>query len=409
VRIRTERGGVMVQALVVLAGLVLLLATLAADQRATLSELQVRIDQRRAEMAARAAVQRSLSTIALANTSLVTLADEWAVLGNRGVDVFEVGRATFRMEIVDAGSFVNVNTATETELRSLPLSDEQVDGLLDWRENGAVTRPSGGRNEYYGNLEQPYDAALLPLSTLAELLLVRGWTPANLYSVDEEIQTTASVPLDDNGERLPMAGVLTVDGGAPNTQSTGNARINLNSANLNAGALIQFGINPTIAARLVASGPYSTFRELLIAPGVTPDVQQQLLDRATFVPNDRLVGLVNVNTASQAVLETLGLTSDIASSIVSRQSTGLASLGEIATVPGLNGPLLANVADRITVGSDTWIVRALGQSGDTAIAVEAVVGMRNGRPRVITWNRLPESSVPRWWNWSQSAGSGVPN
>jgi type II secretory pathway component PulK len=397
----------MVQALVVLAGLVVLLTTLAADQRVVLEEIQVRVDRRRAELATRAAVQRALSSIASANTSLLTLADDWAVLGNRGTETFDVGGATFRMEIIDAGAFVNVNTATESQLRLLALTDEQVDGLLDWREPGASPRPSGGRNEYYGTLEQPYESASLPLATVGELLLVRGWTPRNLYGIVEEVQTTASVPLDDNGERLPMAGVLVADGGAPNTQATGSARINLNTANLNAAALIQFGINPIIAGRLVAAGPYSTFRELLIAPGVTPDVQQQLLDRATFVPNDRLVGLVNLNTASQAVLETLGLTSDVASALVARQSTGLASLGEMATVPGLDGPVLANVADRVTLGGDTWIVRAIGTSGSTSVAIEAVVGMRNGTPRVLTYQKLPDTGVPAWWNWTAEPQIGA--
>jgi len=404
----SRQAGVMVQALVVLAGLVVLITTLAADQRVVLREIQVRIDRRRAELAARAAVQRSLSSIASANTSLLTLADDWAVLGNRGGDEFEVGGATFRVEIIDAGSMVNVNTVSEDSLRLLPLGDEQVDGLLDWREDGGAPRPSGGRNEYYESLQQPYESARLPLSTVGELLLVRGWTARNLYSVDDTVQTTATVPTADNGDRLPLAGVLTTDSGAPNNRADGTPRINLNQPNLNAAAFAQFGVDPLIATQLIAAGPFTTLRELLIAPGVTPDVQQQLLNGATTVSSDRLTGLVNVNTASQSVLETLpGLTSDVASAIVARQSTGLASLGELATVPGLEGPALAAIADRVTVAGDTWIVRAFGQSGDTTVAVEAVVGIRGGRPKVITYQRLPDTGVPAWWNWSTDSQLGA--
>ncbi len=405
---RLRTAGVMVQALVVLAGLVVLITTLAADQRVVLREIQVRLDRRRAELSAKAAVERAMATIAVANTSLLTLADDWAVLGNRGTEEFEVGAATFRIEIVDAGSMVNVNTASEESLRLLPLSDEQIDGLLDWREDGAAPRPSGGRNEYYEALEQPYESARLPLSTVAELLLVRGWTARNLYGIDDSVQSTATLPTADNGEPLPMAGVLTVDSGAPNNRADGSPRINLNQPGLNAAAFAQFGVDPLIAAQLIAAGPFTTLRELLIAPGVTPDVQQQLLDGATTIASDRLPGLINVNTASQSVLETIpGLTSDVAAAIVSRQSTGLASLGELATIPGLEGPTLASIADRVTVAGDTWIVRALGRSGDTTVAVEAVVGMRSGRPKVLTYHRLPDTGVPAWWNWNSDSQSGA--
>lgn len=397
----SRRGGVLVQVLIVLTALVALMVSLAATQRASLGEVQHRLSRRRAEIAARSAVARALSVLQSADTNLVTLADDWATLGDRGNEVFELGDATFRLEIVDAGALVNVNTATEEQLRRLPVTEEQVDSLLDWREDGQQARANGAKDDYYGGLDVPYEAARQPLATLTELLLVRGWTARSLYLPQEDdIVNTALDALDDAGNALPLAGLLTTDGGAPNTRVDGTAKVNLNVAQLNGAALTQFGINPQIANQVAAGGPYTTMRELLIAPGVTPDVQRQLLDGATTVPTNRLEGKINVNTATQAVLETLpGMTSDIAASLVSRQSAGLASLGDLVSVPGLSGVVLSQIADAVAVGSDTWIVRAYGSSGAVGVAVEAVVGMRDGRMRVITWNRLPNSRVPSWWNW----------
>jgi hypothetical protein len=97
------------------------------------------------------------------------------------------------------------------------------------------------------------------------------------------------------------------------------------------------------------------------------------------------------------------MTSDIAANIVSRQSAGLASLGELATIPGLEGSLLGEVADRLVVGSDVWIIRAYGSSGGQGQAVEVVVRKDSDRVRVITWQRVPGTGVPSWWGWNQDA------
>ncbi|MFM7319898.1 MAG: hypothetical protein ACKO5K_00045, partial [Armatimonadota bacterium] len=59
----TRRAGVMVQALVVLAGLVVLLATLAADQRVRAADIQYRMSRRRADIALRAALLRAVAAV----------------------------------------------------------------------------------------------------------------------------------------------------------------------------------------------------------------------------------------------------------------------------------------------------------------------------------------------------------
>ena len=151
-----RKGYILVQALLVVAGLVALMAMIAANQRASMDEVQARLDHRRAEQAAQAGVAQALASLQLANTNKVTLADDWAQVGTDAVggaqgdavadEAYDLGDgATFRVQIVDAASQVNVNTATQQQLSQLPLTQEQVDCLLDWRSAGETARTDGAK------------------------------------------------------------------------------------------------------------------------------------------------------------------------------------------------------------------------------------------------------------------------
>lgn len=395
-----ERGGVMVQALIVLAGLIALMASFAATQRVRMEASQNRLRLRRAEIAAQSALAAAIGALASANTDRVSLQDDWAQLGEGGDTAYEIGDATYRVQIVDAGALINVNVAPEAQLEQLSLDAEQISALLDWREAGLSARADGAKDEYYTSLPQPYYARLGPLATVSELLLVKGWTGRTLYDAPEQTSST-SAPTGEDGQILPPAALLTATSGAPNTRADGSPRVNLNVANVNPIALAQFGIAPQQAQQVAAQAPFGSYAQLLLLPGISADTARQLLDGATFAPGQRLEGKINVNTVSEAVLRTLpNMTPDVASAIVARQSDGFASLGDLTTVPGLSGGLLAQLADQFVLGSDTWVVRARGESGGVGVALEAVVGMRSGTWRLLRVERLPDPGVPTWWQWA---------
>jgi Type II secretory pathway, component PulK len=405
IRLRA-RGFVMVQALVIVALLLALLAVVVNNQRVTLEASQAQLRQRRAEVAARSALALAVATLETANPDLVTKNDDWAVLGDDGSQAFEVGDAagtTYRLQIVDAGAFVNVNTATEDQLERLPLTQEQIDSLLDWREPSLQPRALGAKDDYYNGMPQPYNARLGRLTTLSELLLVKGWTGRTLYSPPSEdgIVTTARMPEGLDGNPLPLASLLTVESGMPNSRADGTGgRTNLSQGQLNVDALTQLGIAPAVAEAIVQRAPYTTWRDLLSVPGLTTDAVRILLDSATVTAGNRMEGKINLNTAPEAVLETvLGLAPDVASALAARQDTGLLSLGEITTVPGLTTPQIALIADSVGVGSDTWIVRAYGESGGVGVAIEATVGLRGEQARILTYERLNNPEIPGWWDW----------
>ena len=131
---RRERGGVMVLALVILSGLLALIATFTANQRVFLAATTATLRERRAEAAARSGLAMGLSALVEVNTSVVRLDDDWALVGENGATITELtGGATCRVQLLDAGSLLNVNTLTEAQLQTLPLTTEQVASLLDWR------------------------------------------------------------------------------------------------------------------------------------------------------------------------------------------------------------------------------------------------------------------------------------
>lgn len=400
-----NRGVVLVEALIIIAGLLALMAVLASNQRVAVQEAQNRLRERRAEIAAQSAVARALATLQAADPKKVTLNDDWALLGDKGNTEYTLGdNASFRMEIVDAASLVNVNTATEEQLQRLPLTQEQIDSLLDWREAEVQSRPSGAKDDYYNQLTEPYNAKLFSLTVLHELLLVRGWTANRLYEVPTDNQDVVStaIPLNDiDGNPLPLAAVLTVDSGVPNVRDDGTERVNFGQANLNVNTLTQFGIPPATAQQIVSQGAYTNFAALLSEPGINTNAAGQLLDAVTFTNGDRVPGKININTATEAVLETLpDMQPDVAASIVSRQTAGgFTRLSELTTVSGVSSGILPRIADAVTVGSDTWIVRADGESGGVVVPVEVVVGIRAGQARVLTWERVAGAAIPKRWGW----------
>ena len=186
---RTKRGSAFLLAVAVLAGLTALLASFSATQHLSIRARQNRMDARRARLLADSAIERALAEFASSqdDPNVATLQDAWALLGGHGAERFLVGDGSFRMEIVDAGSFANLNTADQEQLLRLPLTTAQVDSLLDWRSADNPGRPEGGKDEYYNNLPNPYNTAERRLDTLDELFLVKDFSAQTLYAPSQDV------------------------------------------------------------------------------------------------------------------------------------------------------------------------------------------------------------------------------
>jgi type II secretory pathway component PulK len=219
-------------------------------------------------------------------------------------------------------------------------------------------------------------------------------------SLPLSISAAQPLPTDIAGNPTPLAALFTVDAGSPTTQAVGTARTNFNTRNINRLTLARLGIRGNLANEIATRGPFTSFRTLFALPGMNRTIITSLLNVASFTTATRATGKLNLNTVSQAVLQTVpNLPQATATSLLQQQTAGFQTLGALASVQGITTGQLAQVADYFTIGSDTWIVRTYGKDEDTYYAEEAVVGFRNGKIKVISQEKINTSGVPEWWNW----------
>ncbi len=145
------------------------------------------------------------------------------------------------MAIVTAATAESSEEGTSDSLASslllaLPgMTTDVADCILDWLDEDDEPRPYGCEVEYYSTLPTPYEPANGPISSVEELLLVRGVTPSLLFGVDVnrngvvDAAEQQSALVDINSiSSLGWAAYITVHGLESNRKSDGTARVNLN-------------------------------------------------------------------------------------------------------------------------------------------------------------------------------------
>ncbi len=152
-----------------------------------------------------------------------SLDEPWAY----GVPFQELNNAVMECSISDEYGKLNLNAlfsrqsesgganpTLEETLRALFVERgaevDVTDAILDWLDPDDDPRPMGAENDYYQSLETPYTCKNGPMSSVEELLLVRGMTP-ELYFGDPAL------------DQLPLSELFTVQG-------DDRGRVNLNTA-----------------------------------------------------------------------------------------------------------------------------------------------------------------------------------
>ena len=145
-------------------------------------------------------------------------------------DTFDekTGAAVERFGLVDEQSKLNVNT-TDTETLARLLGDvlgmatadarQEADAIIDWRDFGKHEIDGFFSDDYYKNLEYPYEMKEHPFERIDELLLVKG--------MDE-----------DKYEKL-----------LPYVTVWGGGHVNINTAS--ARVLIALGLDPVVADKIL--------------------------------------------------------------------------------------------------------------------------------------------------------------
>jgi len=330
-------------------------------------------------------------------------------------------REEVRYGLADEAGKLNLNTATETNLLRLPfLTPALAQTLLDFLDADDTPRSEGAEQEYYDALPRPYTLRNGPLSTLDELLLVRGFTPRLLGGEDvnlnfrldpNEDDSDQSYPPDNNDGKLDLGlrPYLTVSSYDLNEDNDGVPRTNLNDpldplpkVDLPESLVTCLGLLRTNkitiahpADLLEAKGRFKdpSGKEVEWESGVGPAELPILLDLFTTTTEYEMTGLININTASVRVLQTLpDIDEALAESMVSaRRALGAERRQTIAWLfqEGLvDAELFKQIAPRLTARSYQYSFHVVGYgvpSGRYRV-LEVIIDLGQGKP-VITYLR----------------------
>jgi len=418
-----RRGAVMVLTLLVLTGLVAILAAVTATQRMAFKAETNRLATRRTAVTADAACQYVAATLSQQSKTATNLQDDWASLGTAGDERFTYGAQSFRIQVIDTASRINLNNVSQTQMTQMNFTQDQIDSLLDWRAAGQTPRANGAKDSYYDALPIPYNTALRSFHSVDELLLVKGFTAADLFkeiaqqegAAGNNVTSTSSPSTsttDANGNTVPVPvlyDLLTVDSVSQDVGANGQAKMGVNSAAATVQSLARLGLPVNIAAaivqRRVTGRPFTSIGQVLALPGVNARTAASIIDNLSITGNARVTGKLNLNTVTEDVLNTIpNITPDQVRTIIQQQQTGFTSLGQLATLSGITTRDLQNLVDYFTVNSETFTVRIEAEAGDIKKAYEATISIEGNTPRVIRMMEAPGDAETRW-GWTDTASS----
>jgi DNA uptake protein ComE-like DNA-binding protein len=327
-----------------------------------------------------------------------------------------------RYGLTDEASKLNVYRATEAMLQALPnLTPSLAQGLvsaLGGGTPGSVSETNLGTASLSGRAPAPAPAGNSenqPWSCLDELLQVSGLTIPLLYGSYSNLTGRAEVqagglgtaPFADTQESGLEAGLrqfLTVCSYDLNQDNEGRARVDLNQDDLSSLGLSKSTADYLRALRqnhqplahpadlLEAASKFKDpkGKEIQLLAQVTKEDLPILLDRCTATNQARLIGLVNLNTASTKVLAALpGLSPSLAEAIVSAR-VGLSP--EARKTPAwlyqdglLNADAFRQVAPYLTTRSYQFrfMVAAYAMPGGSYCVLEAAVDAAARPPAVL--------------------------
>lgn len=273
--------------------------------------------------------------------------------------------------LVDEASKLNVNTATAAMLELLPgMTPQLAAAIVDWRDTDSEVTTNGAEDETYQRLTTAYRCKNGPFETVEELRLVYGAELTLLLGEDTNLNGALDPnesdgdlsPPDDNRDGQLDAGLfeyLTVYTREPNTAPDGTARINVGGTNrTELATLLQDNLGTDRANEILAligggqgaggggggagggttaTNTFGSVLEFYIRSGMTADEFEQVEGYLTASTNTVAEGLVNVNTASEAVLACIpGIGVENAPALIAgrQSSVGSNSVGWVKDVLG---------------------------------------------------------------------------
>jgi DNA uptake protein ComE-like DNA-binding protein len=257
-------------------------------------------------------------------------------------------------------------------------------------------------NETYARLDPSRLVKGAPFETIDELRLVYGATLDILLGEDtnrngaldrNEDDGDVSPPHDDQNGQL-LSGVLeyvTVYSRQPNT-----GRVNVTDASQQTRTrlrtIIQSAVNnPQRTAQIIrtlGTRTLGSVAEFYAVSGLTATEFQQIHTRLTASTGTTVQGLININTASEAVLDCIpGIGTDYASALVTYRIahpealTSLAWITQVITAPAAirtAGRYITDQSYQFSVD-----VAAVGRNGRGYCREKVVFDLSSGTPRIV--------------------------
>jgi DNA uptake protein ComE-like DNA-binding protein len=316
--------------------------------------------------------------------------------------------------IVDEASKLNLNKATAAMLEGLPgVTPEFAAAVVDWRDDNDTPETNGAEDETYQRRQPSYRAKNAEFESIDELALVNGADAITLYGEDANLNGVLD-PNEDDGDKSPPAdngdgkldpGVLnsvTVFSREPNTRSDGSPRVDVRTATPELQTLLTdtFGAQRAgeIIGRLGGDASQSVL-QFFVRSEMTPAEFDQISDALTVNPDAQtLIGLVNVNTASETVLACIpGIGAANASTLVAtRRSRPAASTG-VAWMVEVIGPQGAIQAGPFVTGRSYVVsadIVATGHNGRGFRRTRFVIDHAGESPQIVYRRNLSALGWP---------------
>jgi type II secretory pathway component PulK len=324
--------------------------------------------------------------------------------------------------LVDEASKLNLRTASRAMLSELPnMTPELVEAIIGWRR--ATGNADADNSETGGSTDNIYTSLTPPrlnkggqFETVDELRLVDGATLDLLFGEDtnrngaldaNEDDSESSAPRDNQDGQL-LAGILeyvTVYSRQPNTRTDGTRRINVTNGQSRQ-RLVQLMLSKGIEGQRVATILNNAFG-VATGPGGQPG-QADLTSVAEFMVRSQMTaeefvlihaditiqatgstqqGLINVNTASEAVLACIpGIGLDNAATVVAYRLANPDVLTSFAWLTQVLTPAQIRQAGRYITDQSyqfTADVAAVGRFGRGYCREKVIFDTRSTTPRII--------------------------
>ena len=327
--------------------------------------------------------------------------------------------------LVDEASKLNLNTVTSAMLQALPLPDmtpEFADAIVAWRSRNSQN--AALNDNIYSQLTPPRHNKGSSYETVDELRLINGAMLDLLLGEDinrngvldaNEDDGEVTAPRDDQNGQL-LAGLfeyVTVYSSEPATSAAGSRRINVTTLNTTQARqqlqtrLTQRGIPSQRAAQILARIPFNatnptqnqaltSVADFMVTSQMRPEewvlVHTELT--ATTATNGIAQGLVNVNTASAAVLAAIpGIGPEFATALVEFRAANPDQLTSFAWLTQVLSPGNIRRAGRYITGVSYQFsadIAGVGANGRGYSRAKVIFDLSGGRPRIV--NRQDYSS-----------------